>query len=88
MAKRERCNTCGKVVSKYSRNECSECYQKRSALEKEKNREIARKGICPICGRKLQRNLSLTGWYQCSQLGSEVFRVDPSQPSCSFQFFI
>lgn len=44
-------------------------------------------GKCPECGRKLRRNLSLTGWYQCEQLGAVGFRADASLPSCSFQTF-
>jgi len=51
------------------------------------NEQIAARGICPDCGRKLRRNLSLTGWWQCSQLGAVGFRADASQPSCNFQMF-
>jgi ribosomal protein L37AE/L43A len=48
---------------------------------------IVATGVCPQCGRNLRRNLSLTGWWQCSQLGAEGFRADASQPSCTFQTF-
>lgn len=48
---------------------------------------IVATGVCPQCGRKLKRNLSIAGWWQCSQYGAEQFRVDPSQPACSFQTF-
>ena len=44
-------------------------------------------GRCPTCGAGLRRNLSLTGWWQCEQLGAVGFRVDPSKPSCSWQGF-
>lgn len=44
-------------------------------------------GKCPVCGRPLRRNLSLTGWWQCSQLGAVGFRADASKPSCDFQTF-
>lgn len=44
-------------------------------------------GKCPRCGRPLRRNLSITGWWQCSQFGAEGFRTDSSQPSCDFQTF-
>jgi hypothetical protein len=44
-------------------------------------------GKCPHCSRPLRRNLALTGWFQCSQLGAEGFRADASQPSCDFQTF-
>lgn len=50
-------------------------------------REILKTGKCPRCGRSLRRNLALSGWWQCSQLGAEGFRADASQPSCDFQMF-
>lgn len=46
-----------------------------------------RGGACPRCGRPLKRNLSLTGWWQCSQFGALGFRADPEQPSCDWQGF-
>lgn len=42
---------------------------------------------CPQCGRTVRRNLSLTGWVQCSQFGAPQFRADASQPACSWQGF-
>ena len=48
---------------------------------------IVATGKCPQCGRPLRRNNSMTGWWQCSQLGAEGFRADASKPSCSFQTF-
>lgn len=42
---------------------------------------------CPCCGRKIKRNLSLTGWWQCSQFGAVGFRVDSTQPACNWQAF-
>jgi len=51
------------------------------------NQAIAAKGTCPTCGRKLKRNLSLTGWWQCSQLGAVGFRAEADKPSCDFQMF-
>lgn len=50
-------------------------------------RAIVATNCCPDCGRKLRRNLSLTGWWQCSQYGAVGFRDDASQPSCNFQTF-
>ena len=44
-------------------------------------------GRCPDCGGVLRRNLSLSGWWQCEQLGAEGFRKDSSKPFCSFQPF-
>lgn len=51
-------------------------------------RAIVATGKCPICGRAIRRNLSLTGWWQCSQLGAVGFRADANQPSCNWQIFI
>ena len=50
-------------------------------------RAAVKAGACPTCGRKLRRNLSMTGWWQCSQLGAETHRADPTQPSCDWQGF-
>ncbi len=52
-----------------------------------KARTIVAIGICPDCGAHLRRNLSLTGWWQCEQYGSEGFRKDSSKPACSWQDF-
>lgn len=48
---------------------------------------IVKTGKCPQCGAGLRRNLSITGWWQCEQLGAEGFRKDASKPSCSWQTF-
>ena len=57
----------------------------------ERAKEIFRghvsRGICPTCGGKLKRNLSMTGWWQCEQFGAENFRKDPTRSSCNFQGF-
>lgn len=50
-------------------------------------RNIVATGKCPNCNRKLVRNLSLRGWWQCSQYGSEQFRIEPSEKACSWQGF-
>lgn len=44
-------------------------------------------GKCPQCGRPLRRNLSLSGWWQCSQFGAEGFRADSTLPACDWQGF-
>ena len=59
----------------------------RIAAQQAETRAVVATGVCPVCGRKLRRNLSLTGWWQCSQLGAETHRADPSQPSCNWQGF-
>ena len=48
---------------------------------------IVSTGVCPLCGWPVKRNLALTGWYQCSQYGSDGFRADSSKPQCSWQGF-
>lgn len=62
-------------------------------IEKDRARKAAARatvaaGVCPCCGAGLRRNLSLTGWWQCEQLGAVGFRKDASKPSCSWQTFI
>ena len=53
----------------------------------EGERAIVATGQCPQCGRKIRRNLALTGWFQCSQFGAVGFRADASAPSCNWQTF-
>ncbi len=48
---------------------------------------IVKTGICPQCGEPLRRNMSMTGWWQCSQYGSVGFRAAAEKPACSFQCF-
>ncbi len=50
-------------------------------------RKIVNTGVCPDCGAKLKRNLSITGWWQCEQYGSVGFRKDENKPACPFQCF-
>lgn len=57
----------------------------------ERDRQEARTAIqtnrCPQCGRPVRRNLSITGWIQCSQFGADTHRADKSQPACPWQGF-
>lgn len=48
---------------------------------------IVQTGHCPQCGRRLRQNLSMSGWWQCSQFGAVGFRADAEQPSCDWQGF-
>ena len=59
----------------------------RIAEEHAKVRAVVATGVCPTCGAALRANLSITGWWQCAQLGAETHRKDPSKPSCSWQGF-
>lgn len=64
----------------------AESAKRQEAAKAEFRAHVAR-GTCPVCGAKLQRNLSLAGWWQCEQLGAANFRKDASKPSCNFQGF-
>ena len=77
---------CGRRMNKYA-NVCSTCHNARMAELHAKNSAIVATGKCPDCGAGLRRNLSMTGWWQCEQLGAETFRKDPTKPPCSFQCF-
>lgn len=59
----------------------------RIAAAHAETKAVVASGKCPVCGAGLRRNLSLTGWWQCEQLGAEGFRKDASKPSCSWQGF-
>ena len=59
----------------------------RIAAAQAETRAVVATGKCPRCACELRRNLSLTGWWQCGQLGAEGFRKDSSKPSCSWQGF-
>ena len=48
---------------------------------------VVKTGVCPDCGSKLRRNLSMTGWWQCVQYGAVGFRADSLKPSCGWQGF-
>lgn len=50
-------------------------------------RRVVATGTCPFCGARVRRNWSLTGWWQCEQLGADTHRKDPTKPSCSWQGF-
>jgi ribosomal protein L37AE/L43A len=48
---------------------------------------IVATGKCPTCGETLRRNSSMTGWWQCGQLGAVGFRKNANLPSCNWQGF-
>lgn len=60
----------------------------RIAKAKAEVQAVVAAGYCPRCGAAVKRNLSLTGWWQCEQLGAEGFRKDPNKPSCNWQGFV
>lgn len=59
----------------------------RIAKAQAETRAVVSAGKCPCCGSKVVRNLSLTGWWQCEQYGSEQFRARPEEDPCSWQGF-
>lgn len=65
--------------------------RREQAARIEAGRAVVRAAVaantCPTCGRGLRRNLSLTGWWQCEQLGAEQFRADPTKAPCPWQGF-
>ena len=77
---------CGKRMGKNS-NCCNTCHKAKMAKIRAEAIAIVSTGKCPVCGNSLRSNLSIIGWFQCSQYGAEQFRVDPSKPSCTFQCF-
>ena len=82
---RSKCE-CGRAKNKYARR-CNRCQSALDTARYAEAQAIVATGICPDCGRKLRRNLSITGWWQCEQLGADTHRADPTKPSCSFQTF-
>jgi len=78
---------CGKQINRYA-TECSYCFKARMSAVYEEAAAIVATGKCPGCGSALRRNLSLSGWYQCEQFGTERFRKDSSKPECNFQIFV
>jgi predicted nucleic acid-binding Zn ribbon protein len=86
MATRNKC-TCGKVMGKYA-HRCHDCDRKHWAHLRADALAVVATGKCPQCGRPLRQNLSITGWWLCSQFGAKQFRADPTQPSCSFQVVV
>lgn len=78
---------CGKRISQYS-HRCKACDAAQRAERYAALLPIIQAGKCPACGAKLRANLSITGWWQCEQLGAEGFRKDSSKPSCDWQEFL
>lgn len=78
--------SCGRRMSKHSTT-CTRCHDQRMEELCMQARAIVAKGCCPTCGSGLQRNLSLTGWWQCEQYGAPQYRKDPTKDGCSFQTF-
>ena len=86
MLRTSKCPDCGKRKSQYARY-CKACDKKIMEKAYAEANAIVATGVCPVCGKKLKRNYSLTGWWQCEQFGSEQFRKYPELPSCNFQIF-
>lgn len=61
--------------------------QERIARAQADTRMIVETQECPLCGSRLRRNLSLTGWWQCEQFGAVGFRARSNEPACDWQGF-
>ena len=61
--------------------------QERIAKAQADTLAVVQSGVCPQCGGKPKRNMSIRGWWQCEQLGAVGFRKDPNRPSCDWQGF-
>ncbi len=59
----------------------------RMTAAREATLAAVRAGKCPVCGRKVKRNTSLAGWYQCEQFGAVGFRADANALPCNWQGF-
>lgn len=69
------------------RKEEQEQSKTRIAAAHAKAAAALRANKCPRCGRAVRRNLSLSGWVQCSQFGAAQFRADANLPPCDWQGF-
>lgn len=69
------------------RREARKASEARIAAAQAATRAVVATGVCPCCGAGLRRNLSLTGWWQCEQLGAVGIRKDASKPACEWQGF-
>lgn len=89
MAKRTRCDECGKVKPKDGM--CLVCWKIKKAKLNAEASAIVERGNCPLCGLPLVRNLALVGWWQCAALGNEDNKrrngCPPGTPDCSYQCF-
>ena len=84
--KMSRCK-CGKVKSKHS-DKCNTCHKARMDECHREAQAIVNTGRCPKCGDTLERNLALSGWWQCANYGTRKLdngRAD--NPNCDFQTF-
>lgn len=85
---------CGKVKPKTS-DKCRRCVDailKECRAETQRIRAEAQRivdtGRCPRCGDELERNLALSGWWQCANYGNRRLENGRSDnPNCGFQCF-
>lgn len=62
--------------------------EERMARARAETAAVVATGRCPTCGAGLRQNLSITGWWQCEQLGADTHRKNPALPSCDWQGFV
>jgi len=78
---------CGRVKSKWT-DKCKACSQARLDKCHAEAQAIVITGRCPKCSDKLERNLALSGWWQCANYGNRRLRNGRADnPDCSFQTF-
>lgn len=84
---RSRC-ACGQVKSSDA-TECRKCARAKSEARYNEAEAIVAAKVCPQCGSPLERNLALTGWWQCVAYGEPSMRKreHASLPKCGFQTF-
>ena len=87
MATITRCS-CGRRMSRNSGiSVCGKCHEARMNELYDAASVVVSTGKCPDCGSSLRRNLSLTGWWQCEQVGAVGFRANADKAACGFQVF-
>ena len=78
---------CGRRMAKGA-NKCLRCHNKRMAECYAEARKVVLTGRCPLCGDNLERNLALSGWFQCANYGTRKLdngRAD--NQNCDYQTF-
>lgn len=78
---------CGKVKSRDSRT-CRTCHNNRMEGFKNEAQKIIDIGRCPECGDSIERNMALSGWWQCANFGQRKMRNGRADNAdCGWQAF-
>jgi hypothetical protein len=76
------------AIERTERRAARKAQTDRIAAAKAATAAVVATGKCPHCSAKLRRNLSITGWWQCEQLGAVGFRADANKAPCEWQGFV